>query len=598
MKGSLQQKWFLGLAALLVLLLLVINVCLDYTLPPYLIEKIRSDLGRDAAVVRRTFVPKLSTTTPSREEIHTLAHELSKETGLRVTVIARHGTVIGESDKSFIELPSIPNHLDRPEIQEALRSGAGSATRHSETIGRDLMYVAVAADPGAAHGFVRVALPLDQVTQLTSRVRRTIALASLSVGILVLPLLFWLAKKTTLPILEMADVAARIARGDFSKRVPMHGGNELSGLASTLNAMSAQLEARLRELDREKAGLGAILSSMTEGVLVVDAVGRILLANRSLRTQFQIGEEAMGRTVLEVFRNRALEELAADTLGGRETIREREVTFATPQERVFDVKAASLLFQNGAGGGTVIVFHDITRLQQLETHRRDFVANVSHELRTPLAIIKGYIETLLDEPPPGRDESSRFLQTIQKHSIRLEALIADLLSISALESQQARLQLESFSLSTMAGAVIRELEPEARNKSISVACEISNTLPPVRGDSGRLHQVLFNLLDNALKYTQSGGRVTIRASSTDREIECVVCDNGPGIASEHLPHLFERFYRVDRARSRELGGTGLGLSIVKHIVLAHGGRVWVESQLEKGTSFHFSLPRSTPSETA
>lgn len=590
MKGSFQQKWFLGLAALLVLLLVVMNLCLDYTLHPYLIDKIRSDLGREAAAVRYVFAPKLSTATPSSEEIHALAHEVARETGLRITIIARDGKVIGESDKSLSEIQNIPNHLDRPELQEALRSGSGSAMRHSETIGRDLMCVAVTMDPGAVHGFVRVALPLDQVTQLTSRVRRTIVLASLAVGILVVPLLLWLARKTTRPILEMADAASRIARGDFSKRVPTDGGVEMAGLASALNEMSTQLEARLRELDREKAGLSAILSSMTEGVLVVDASGRILLANRSLHRQFQVGDEAIGRTVLEVFRNRALEELAVDTLRGGETIHEREVTFATPQEHVFEVKAASLLSSGDSRSGAVIVFHDITRLQQLETHRKDFVANVSHELRTPLALIKGYIETLLDEPQPDPKESRRFLKTIQKHSSRLEALIADLLNISALESQQARLQLGPISFAAMVDVVTLELESETKSKSIAVICEIPNTLPLVRADSGRLHQVLFNLLDNALKYTQAGGRVTIRATAKDGEVECAVCDNGPGIASEHLPHLFERFYRVDRARSRDLGGTGLGLSIVKHIVQAHGGRVWVESRVGQGSSFHFTLP--------
>jgi two-component system phosphate regulon sensor histidine kinase PhoR len=242
--------------------------------------------------------------------------------------------------------------------------------------------------------------------------------------------------------------------------------------------------------------------------------------------------------------------------------------------------------------GIVIVFHDITRLKQLENVRKEFVANVSHELRTPLSIIKGYVETLLDEQPPDEETTRQFLQTIQRHSHRLEALIADLLSISAMESQQARLNFEPVSMRAAAQSVLDELARQAQERSVTVSVKIPEQLPAVRADAQRLHQVLFNLLDNAIKYTHAGGHVTVAASEKDGVIETVVADDGPGIAPEHLPHVFERFYRVDKARSRQLGGTGLGLSIVKHIVQSHGGRAWAESQIDKGSTFYFTLPRA------
>ena len=575
MKLSLQWKWFLGLAVLLADLLLVVNICIDLSLPPYLVQRIRADLEREAILARATFAQT------SPESINVLAHDLARPTGLRVTIIAPDGTVIGESDKPPEQLAQIENHINRPEVQRALRSGIGSATRHSDTIGVDLMYVAVSATNNPTIGFVRVALPLHEIALTTSRVRRIVAVASFAVALVALPIVFMLARRLSGPIDAMQQMATRVAGGDFSQRAPERGGTELRELGAALNQMSGQLESRLRELNSEKAELGAILSSMTEGVLVVDTTGRIRLANRALRQQFQLGDEVIGKTVLEAFRHVGLEKLVAERGAG-------ELAFLQPGECGFAVTAAAL----ERSAGTVVVFHDITRIKQLENVRKDFVANVSHELRTPLSIVKGYVETLLDEPPPDDTTAKQFLQTIAKHTQRLEALIGDLLSISELESQQARLAVKPVSLRKVVEAALDELRRHAKERSMMVSLEIADGLPAVRADAGRLHQVLINLLDNAIKYTPAGGRVTVSAKESGSEVQICVADNGPGIAPEHLARIFERFYRVDKARSREMGGTGLGLSIVKHIVQAHGGRVWAESQLEKGSAFYFTLPRA------
>jgi len=555
MKLSLQLRSFLALVALLVALLVTINLALTLLLPPYLRGRIESDLEREALLARAAL---------ATGDLNAAAHQLHKDTGLRITVIAPDGKVLAESDKPVEELAGIENHLYRPEVQDALRTGSGHARRHSDTLSVDMAYVAVRAPVGV----VRVALPLHEIAATTGHVRRTVAGASLLVGLCAIPIVYWLTRRVTQPISTMRAVAGSVARGDFTRQAPTHLTGELSELAGALNDMSAQLAARLDELTREKAGLAAILAGMAEGVLVVDAAGKIRLMNAALREQFGLTDDALGKTPLEVLRLLDLEQPGT-----------RELTVFAPTERTFVVNAARL------SAGMVTVFHDITRLKQLENLRKEFVANVSHELRTPLSIIKGYVETLLDEQMSDPATTQQFLQRIQKHSRQLESLIEDLLNISALESQRAKLDFAPVNLRDLTGSVITEL---TRDKNIMVEANVPDIT--VRADAGRLQQVFVNLLDNALKYTQDGGRVVVSARVIGNEVECCVADNGPGIAAEHLPRIFERFYRVDKARSRELGGTGLGLSIVKHIVQAHGGRVWAESMVGTGSRFYFELP--------
>jgi two-component system phosphate regulon sensor histidine kinase PhoR len=597
LKPTLQWKWFGALTTLWLALLAVIYASLNLTLPSYLADRIRADLERDARFARQSFVEQLTSGHPSTDTINHIAHVLGQETGLRVSVIGADGTMLGESDKPFDELKQIENHYERSEVQDAIRDGMGSARRHSKTVNVDLLYVAVAVHPpGAAAGskplgFVRVALPLYQIAQTTAHVHSIVTAATVFVGIAAIPFLFWMARRVTTPIQQMRVVAASVAHADFSKRVTARPGGELGELAASLNDMAGQLQARLRELNKEKADLSAILSGMTEGVLVMDDAGKIRLANDALRQQLDIGGEAIGKTALEVFRNVPLQEIVAEAVqtGG---VVGRELAFLSPVERTFEINAARLQSHDGAPAGVVVLFHDITRLKQLENMRKEFVANVSHELRTPLSIIKGYIETLLDPQPPDAETTRQFLQTIQRHSQRLEALIGDLLTVSALESQQARLQLELVSLRAVAETAAEELARQARDKNMTISVGIPADFPQPRADAHRLHQVFFNLLDNAVKYVQAGGQISVSAKLGDGEIEVQVADNGPGIAAEHLPRIFERFYRVDKARSREVGGTGLGLSIVKHIVQAHGGRAWAESELGEGSVFHLTLPRA------
>jgi len=328
---------------------------------------------------------------------------------------------------------------------------------------------------------------------------------------------------------------------------------------------------------------------MVEGVLLVDLGGRIRLVNQALKDQFHLVDDAVGKTVMEVFRNIQLHNAVLQALSGKQ-VHGQELTFFDSQEHVFDVNAAGLRTEDSLYMGAVVVFHNITRLKQLENMRKEFVANVSHELRTPLSIIKGYVETLLGEHSPDEQTAQQFLRTVQKHSARLETLINDLLTISALESQRAHLALEFISLHAIVKIAIEELTQQAQAKSITISLKIPESFPKVKADAQRLYQVFVNLLDNAIKYIQRGGHVVVSSKEHEEEMEVCVADDGPGIAPEHLSHLFERFYRVDKARSREVGGTGLGLSIVKHIVQAHGGRVKAENKSDGGSAFYFTLP--------
>ncbi len=582
MRLSLQGKWFLGLAALLAGLLGAVMLTLDATLPVYLRGRIREDLGRMVRLAGET----LDQARAQQADLQALATRLGRETGLRVTFIAPDGTVQGESDVDQAALGRLENHLSRPEVQQALREGIGFDIRRSVTVDADLLYAAV---PRADRAVARVAVSLAQVRATTDRVTRTVAWVSASVALLALPVVFLLSRRVTRPIQAMSAMAGRAAEGDFSQRAPERGGAELTDLGTALNRMSDQLNQRLQELASEKAELQATLSTMVEGVLVVDADSRVRLVNASLQRQFELDAPAVGRTALEVFRNVSLQKLIDQVLSDQ-PVSAQEMTFFGDEERVFDVTAARLRNGGARPRGAVVVLHEITRIKRLERVRREFVANASHELRTPLSVIRGYVETLLEEPPPDPATARGFLHTMDRHVRRLETLLRDLLSISELESQQARLTFESVALPELAADVAAELERLAGTKNIAIALDLPPDLPPARGDAHRLHQVLTNLMDNALKYTAPGGWVRVTGEARSGELVVGVHDNGPGIASEHLTRIFERFYRVDKARSREVGGTGLGLSIVKHIVQAHGGRVWAESRLGEGSSFYFTLP--------
>ncbi len=353
-------------------------------------------------------------------------------------------------------------------------------------------------------------------------------------------------------------------------------------------------ERRQRDLVDARAEQQALLNSMTEGVLLLDAEGRVQMANRSFNALFSVARDPRSLTLLEVLRQHELCELV-ESLGPDQPAASRELRLPGP-ERVVLVNAAAILNPGGHRHGTILVFHDLTNLKKLERTREEFVANVSHELRTPLSMIKGYAETLLDGARDDPEVTGKFLQRIERNAERLRLLIDDLLTISALESGRLQLNFQAVELRALAQKVTADLRSRADAKGVRLGCEIPDMF--VRADPDRLEQVLCNLMDNAIKYGRPGGSAVVGASRVDPGfVQVSVQDDGPGIPSEALDRIFERFYRVDKGRSREQGGTGLGLSIVKHIVQTHGGKVWATSELGKGSTIFFTLPVSEPQES-
>ncbi len=427
--------------------------------------------------------------------------------------------------------------------------------------------------------------------------KKSFLFSSLLSFLIVLPLAYLILKFVTQPIQAVTDLANRVASGRLDQGVPAESDDELGRLSKAINEMSLQLQNKIEEISREKDYLQTLLRGIMEGVLVVDARGRILMVNNALRQLLSLPPHVEDRTPLEIIRNAELERTLRQVLqdGENTTL---ELTLPAPEGKTFEVNVVSIspspagmLKEDEGRRGVIAVFHDITRLKELEKIRRDFVANVSHELRTPLTTIKGYAETLL-EGALKEDVASHFVQVIKRHSDRLEKIVEDLLILSRIESKEFQLKMEPLSASDLIGDVLDFIKEPLNKKKISVSVD---EIPPtllVFGDRQYLEQVFTNILDNAIKYGHERGRIVISATERDqREVEISVKDDGIGIPKEDLLRVFERFYRVDKGRSHDLGGTGLGLSIVKHIVQAHGGRIWVESQLGEGSTFYFTLPK-------
>jgi len=398
------------------------------------------------------------------------------------------------------------------------------------------------------------------------------------------------ARHLTRPLNQMMEVARKLARREFGGEVLTHTRDEMAELATLVNQMAQELETKINTLSEEQTQLSTILSSMVEGVMVLDCRGDILLVNTAFEHMFHLtGQRAVGRPALEVLRHYPLIELIKTVLDTR-TSQSQELIVQTDQERYFQVQASVAPNCCDQEVCAVLVFHDITEIKRLERVRKDFVANLSHELRTPLTSIKGYIEALLDGAKDDPKQCLEFLRILQKHTDSLNNIILDLLALSQIESGQYQWKREEVKVKDLIEKATSILRPMAERKKQRISVIPTTEVEPLVGDTEKLAQVVVNLLDNAIKYTPEGGKITLEAKQAGNELEIVVSDTGLGIPKKDISRIFERFYRVDQARSRELGGTGLGLSIVKHIIEAHGGKVSVESEIGKGSRFTVLLP--------
>lgn len=520
-----------------------------------------------------------------------IADKIGHDLDLRVTIIGLDGVVYGDSQINIDELPAVENHLFRPEVQKAIQSGFGESRRFSTTIKDDFLYMAALHNQDDDSIIIRLSIPLSEIRQLLGRLRHTLAYSLLAAFILSGLVSYLASFFISRPIKKISGFARNIAQGDYRRKILVRSNDEIGDLAATVNYMATQVERRIEEVSHSKSRLEAVFASMFEGVIVVDAAGLIILMNQALKKFFGIKEDPLGKRPIELIRNLQIQEMVDDTVNLHKEHISREISVMLEEEKNLSVHVAPIK-RNGKIEGAVLVFHDMTNLRKLEKIRQDFVANVSHELRTPISSIKGYAETLLDGALYDKENAEDFIKIILSDADRLASLIDDLLNLSKIESGKLELEYRRYRFFPIVEKVRESLKKTIAEKSISLKIEIPENLPEILVDETRIKQVLLNLIDNAVKYNRTGGDIIISARAIKDFIQVNISDTGIGIPEKDLPRLFERFYRVDKARSRELGGTGLGLSIVKHILQAHNGEISVSSEEGRGTTFTFTLPRS------
>ena len=589
MRFSLQTKILVGYVAFTLVVAGAVYIYLNTSLRGDVGGHTRQQLLNDARLIQsyleNTPLPSLSPGT-----VDPIADRLAEQCGARVTVVAEDGVVAGDSSIPLSAVPFMENHGDRPEIIEAAASGVGNSIRYSNTLETDMAYVAVPFRIEAARGFVRVALPLQQFRWIESHIWK-IVLAALCIGLLLSVVLSWATERlVSRPIERMTEVARRQAAGDLEVTASAPAHAELASLAAALNEMAGQSKARISRIREENAQLEAVLSGMAEGVMVTSADGRILMVNPAFKRMMEVDAWCLNKRPIEVVRNHDLQSAVDAAIDSAPSLNEDTVFDLTLEwsQRIFQVHLTPIRIGKELHG-VVAVFHDMTELRRLEQVRKDFVANVSHELRTPLTSIKGYVETLLDGAMDDTTALRRFVNSILHHTDRLQALVEDLLQLSRIESGQYEVDFSSCRLDHIAEKVVETFAEQIERKELILSLRFE-TEKPARGNPDLMERALSNLVDNAVKYTEDGGSINIGTTERDDEIILEVADTGPGIPSDALPRIFERFFRVDRARSRALGGTGLGLAIVRHTMELLNGRAWVESRVGEGARFFLSLP--------
>lgn len=555
------------------------------------LDRTAEDLLARAELCRRPVMELLAR--EDEEGIDALTKKLGKATGTRITVILPSGRVVGDTEA---DPAAMDNHKDRPEIREAASGGVGRSMRPSPTLREELIYRAIPVlRDGSLVAVLRTSLPVTAIDETVGAIHRRLIVAALGVAGVLVVVSFWLSSRISRPLREMSAGAERFARGEFDHRLPTVGFEEVRTLGEAMNQMAQQLDERIRTIQCRENELEAVLGSMQEGVLAIDNEGTVINVNGACAALLGLEpSELKGRIVHEVVRKPDLLAFIESALSDPAPV-EGDLLIRGKEDHWLSVHGTALRDSNHDKIGVLVVLHDVTHLRRLENVRRDFVANVSHELRTPITSIKGFVETLIDGALDDREDAARFLGIISRQVNRLDAIIEDLLTLSRLERvpQEQDSRLESGAVREVLQAAIEMCEKKAADKAVAIELECAGGLT-VPMNAPLLEQAVVNLVDNAIKYSEPQAEVRVSAAG---EGECVVIrvrDWGSGIEPKHLPRLFERFYRVDQARSRELGGTGLGLAIVKHIALVHRGTVSVESQIGAGSTFSISLPAAAP----
>jgi len=569
------SRIFLKLLAVFVLVIAAAVVTVDFSVRSAWEKSLRQEIERNLTQKTALFAHRVDT-----DRSHSLTEIAAQEAlaaGARATIIDPTGKVLADSEAYP---SSMENHARRKEFAAALQGNVGSDERRSRTLGVPFLYVAAPVSGGA----VRFAYPLSDVEAATKRAPHTLLIASAMAFVLALLIAATAAQYIARRLRRIVEFADKVAAGDLTARISEPSRDEIGQVAAALDKTARQLEENFAALQTSQRQLETLLNSMQDAVIAVASDGRVQWANRSM-DRLLPQRTRLNAPVVETVRDPDFLRAVRSATEDRKVISARAASILPG--RSFDVTAAPM-----PGGSAVAVLRDLTETERIEKTRRDFIANVSHELRTPLTSIQGYAETLLDNGCE-KNHLPEFLEIIRKNAARMSLLTEDLLTLARVESGEQRFDSQPVAPAELLHDALESFRELARAQGVELTTGDS-TAPMVNADREAIHQVLSNLIDNALKYGAKGGRVVVGARSSGNAVEFYVQDFGPGIPSEHLPRLFERFYRVDKARSRESGGTGLGLAIAKHIVMAHGGSIWAQSELNHGSTFSFTLPVATP----
>ncbi len=555
----------------------------------FFLDQTATDLKARAALLEKQIEGLLEPL--DADTIDSICKEAGRLSATRITVILPDGTVIGDSR----ETPRLmDNHANRPEIITALTGQTGKSQRFSNTLMQQMYYVAVPIkDRQKIVAVLRTSLPATAVETEIRSIQLKIALGGCIIALLAAGISWVISRRISRPIEHMRKSAEHFATGDLNHRLTPPETEEMGGLADAMNQMATQLNDRIETIISQRNQLETVLASMLEGVIAIDTEERIVSINQAAAQLFENEPvDCQGKSIQEIIRSPALQQFIRNALSNKYPS-EEDITVFQNEERVIGVKGSPILDVNQHQIGTLVVFHDVTQLRRLENMRRDFVANVSHEIKTPLTAIKGFVETLQQGNVEEVHEKERFLGIIQKHVDRLNAIIEDLLALSRIEQEDEskQIQFEPVQIADVFQAAIQLCRPKAEKQNIRInfECEKDTT---ATFDPTLIEQAIVNLLDNAIKFSEPESTIQVKSHHQDDRMIISVQDHGIGIAQKHLPRLFERFYRVDKARSRSMGGTGLGLAIVKHIAQAHGGHVSVESKLGEGSRFSIHLPQN------
>ena len=568
MKSRIFLKLFAAALVLIAACMLTVNVLIQRAWEGML----RSEIERSLREKTLLFADRVASA--PRDSLEQITQQAAAEANERATVIDSSGKVLADSEA---DPATMENHAERPEFAQALQGQMGRATRASRTVGVEFLYEAVPIPGGA----VRLAHPLSAVREANRQVRNDLLKSSAVAALIALVLAFIATQLIGRRLTRITNFAERIAAGDLSARIQEGSGDEIAHVASALDKTARKLEDGFRAVESSRQTLETLLNSMQEAVIAVAEDGRVLWANQRMERLLPSGIR-MGEPLVQSARDPEILRAVQTAIETRDIVVARAAKIFSG--RVFDVTAAPM-----PGGGVVAVMHDQTEIERVEKTRRDFIANVSHELRTPLTSIQGYAETVLEHEQLS-ETAREFVEIIRKNAMRMARLTEDLLVLARVESGERNFKLQSATPQELLEEALQTFQEIADSRSIELAV-VNTATSSVLVDRDAIHQVLGNLIDNAMKYGEDGRKILIGACETEDGVQFYVRDFGAGIPSEHLPRLFERFYRVDKARSRESGGTGLGLAIAKHVVRAHGGTIKAESELNHGSTFYFTLPR-------